>query len=296
MDVNQPNIQALDTAFTTAFNTAFTGVGTSYARIAMTVKSTNKTTSYPKLTMIGGMREWLGDRVIERFGVEGFQITNRKFEKTLAVGVDEMDDDEIGLFSQLSSQYGQAAGELPDELVWEQLQKGFDVTHYDGQLFFDDEHPVTDKDGKEQAVSNYTDGAAPAWYLVDDTQVLKPVIFQDRTPAQFTSKTNLTDDNVFFQDEFIWGAKRRCATGFAAWELAHASKAELTPESYAAARQAMLEMRGDKGRKLNLKPSLLVVSAANEGAARDILLSERIGGSTNKWRNTADLHVETRLD
>jgi len=101
---------------------------------------------------------------------------------------------------------------------------------------------------------------------------------------------------VALADEFMWIAKRRCAAGFGAWQTVHASKSALTPATYAAARQAMLEMRGHRGRKLNLRPNLLVVSPANEGAAREILLNERdAAGATNSWRNTAELHVETRL-
>ena len=58
----------------------------------------------------------------------------------------------------------------------------------------------------------------------------------------------------------------------------------------------MMSMRGHRGRKLNLKPKLLVVPPSLEGAAREILLNERdANGATNKWRNTAELHVEGRL-
>ena len=123
-----------------------------------------------------------------------------------------------------------------------------------------------------------------------------PIIFQDREPAKITPKTSLTDDNVFDRDEFVWGAKRRCAAGFGAWQLIYASRQPLTAENYEAARKAMLEMRGHRGRKLNLKPGLLVVSPANEGAARELLLAERTAsGATNVWRDSAKLHVETRL-
>jgi phage major head subunit gpT-like protein len=48
------------------------------------------------------------------------------------------------------------------------------------------------------------------------TRSIKPMIFQDREKPKIAPKTNLNDDNVFFQDEFVWGAKRRCAAGFGA--------------------------------------------------------------------------------
>lgn len=296
MDINAAGIAALNLAFTTAFNTSLTGVETTYSRVAMTVNSTTRSQSYPKLSEIPGMRKWLGDRVVNRLKIDAFQITNDKFENTIAVSRDDIEDDLVGMYATLVSDFGQTAAELPDDLVWEQVPKGFDTEHYDGQNFFDTDHPVEDANGVEQSVSNYTAGAGPAWYLIDTSRVIKPLIFQDRTPAQFTPMTNMNDANVAYQDEYQWLARRRCATGFGAWELIHASKAPLTPENYAAARQAMLEMRGHRGRKLNIRPNLLVVNAANEGPAREILLNERDpAGATNTWRNTAELHVETRL-
>lgn len=296
MDINRASLAALNIAMTTAFNTRFTGVETTYGRIAMTVQSTTRHQAYPRLSELGPMREWIGERFVERLESDGFVITNRKYEKTVAVPVDDISDDQYGIYTPLVSDMGQVAAELPDDLVWDQLENGFTTNHYDGQLFFDTDHPVENAQGNEVSVANTQGGSGAAWYLIDDSRAIKPMIFQDREPARITPKTNLTDDNVFFQDEFIWGAKRRCATGFGAWQLIHASRQDLTPENYAAARAAMMEMRGHKGRKLNLKPKLLVVPAALEGAAREILMNERAAnGSTNKWRNTADLHVEGRL-
>ncbi|MDO5648858.1 Mu-like prophage major head subunit gpT family protein [Paracoccus sp. (in: a-proteobacteria)] len=296
MDLNHANLAALNTAFTTAFNTALNDTPTTWGRIAMRVPSTTRHQAYPKLSDIKGMREWVGERFVQRLTRDGFTITNRKFENTIAVSVDDIEDDQVGIYTPLVTDFGQTAAELPDELVWEQLAQGFDVAHYDGQAFFDADHPVLDEHGVERSVSNMTDGAGPAWFLIDDSRAIKPMIFQDRQAAQITAKTNLTDENVFNHDEFVWGAKRRCAAGFGAWQLIHGSKADLTPENYAKARQSMLEMRGAYDRKINLRPKLLVVPPSLEGAARKILLAERTtAGATNIWQNTADLHVETRL-
>ncbi len=296
MDITQAALAAINTAFSTAFNERLTGVETTYGRIAMTVNSTTRNQAYPKLSELGPMREWIGERYIERLETDGFTITNRKFEKTVAVAADDIADDQVGIFAPVVSDMGQTAAELPDDLVWEQLEKGFTTEHYDGQMFFDTDHPVENVVGVETSVSNFQGGSGAAWYLIDDTRAIKPLIFQDREAARITPKTSLTDDNVFMQDEFMWGAKRRCAAGFGAWQLAYASRQPLTAENYALARAAMLSARGHKGRKLNLRPKLLVVSAANEGPAREILLAERdAAGATNMWRNTAELMVEGRL-
>ena len=296
MDITQASLAALNIAFNAAFNVRLTGVETTYGRIAMTVNSTSRHQAYPKLSELGPMREWIGERYVERLETDGFVITNRKFEKTVAVPVDDVADDQYGIYTPIVSDMGQVAAELPDDLVWEHLEKGFTTTHYDGQFFFDTDHPVENEAGAEVSVSNFQGGSGAAWYLIDDSRPIKPMIFQDREKARITPKTNLTDDNVFNQDEYVWGAKRRCAAGFGAWQLVFASRQTLNAANYALARAAMMSMRGHRGRKLNLKPKLLVVPPSLEGAARDILLNERdANGATNKWRNTADLHVETRL-
>ena len=50
MDLNGASLTALNLAFTTAFNTTLFGAATTYNRIAMTVNSTTRTQSYPKLS------------------------------------------------------------------------------------------------------------------------------------------------------------------------------------------------------------------------------------------------------
>ncbi len=296
MDITRASLAALNVAMTTAFNTRLTGVETTYGRIAMTVQSSTRHQAYPKLSELGPMREWVGERYVERLEVDGFVITNRKFEKTVAVPVDDIADDQYGIYTPLVSDMAQTAAELPDDLVWEHLEKGFNTTHYDGQFFFDTDHPVENEAGVEVSTSNFQGGSGAAWYLIDDSRAIKPMIFQDREAAKITAKTSLTDDNVFNQDEFVWGAKRRGASGFGAWQLIYASRQTLNATNYALARAAMMAMRGHRGRKLNLKPKLLVVPPALEGAGREILLNERdAAGATNKWRNTAELHVEGRL-
>lgn len=296
MDITRAALASLNVAITTAFNTRLTGVETTFGRIAMTVQSSTRHQAYPKLSELGPMREWVGERYVERLESDGFVITNRKFEKTVSVPVDDISDDQYGIYTPVVSDMGQVAAELPDDLVWEHLEKGFTTTHYDWQFFFDTDHPVENEAGIEVSVSNFQGGSGAAWYLIDDSRPIKPVIFQDREKAKIVAKTSLTDENVFNQDEFVWGAKRRCAAGFGAWQLAYGSRQTLNAANYALARAAMLSMRGHRGRKLNLKPKLLVVPPSLEGVAREILLNERdANGATNKWRNTAELHVESRL-
>lgn len=69
----------------------------------------------------------------------------------------------------------------------------------------------------------------------------------------------------------------------------------LTVDSYVAARTAIMSIRGDKEKSLRLVPDLLVVSPALEAEAKQILEAELISGTTNIWKGTAQIHVDTNL-
>lgn len=62
---------------------------------------------------------------------------------------------------------------------------------------------------------------------------------------------------------------------------------KLTPESYAAARAAMMSLTNSKGRSLNIVPDLLVVPPSLDAEARKILLADQIDGTTNTMKGTA---------
>lgn len=80
MIVNQANLRGLNTSYSTAYNKAFDGVKTNYEKIATTVPSTTAETNYKWLGQIPQMREWIGEREIQKLSAYGYSITNKKFE------------------------------------------------------------------------------------------------------------------------------------------------------------------------------------------------------------------------
>ncbi len=49
------------------------------------------------------------------------------------------------------------------------------------------------------------------WFLVDDSNVIKPFVYQDRADDGIVSKTKADDDHVFMKDEFVYGTRKRGA-------------------------------------------------------------------------------------
>lgn len=100
------------------------------------------------------------------------------------------------------------------------------------------------------------------------------------------------------------GFKEKCFDGKAFFAADHPvgkesysnkGTAELSEESYAAARTAMMSIKGDNGKPLNIVPDLLIVSPKNEHKARLILKADQINGTTNVLKDTAELLVSTEL-
>ncbi|MHA4875048.1 Mu-like prophage major head subunit gpT family protein, partial [Enterococcus faecium] len=81
-------------------------------------------------------------------------IKNKPYELTVGVDKDDIEDDNLGIYSPLMQSMGESVGAQPDQLTFELLKNGISTACYDGQNFFDTDHPVLDKEGKETVQSN----------------------------------------------------------------------------------------------------------------------------------------------
>jgi len=289
------NSTALTTLFI-SFNGAFQrGLGqheAQFGRVATTVPSSTRQNEYGWLGKIPSVREWIGDRVVHNLEAHDYTIKNKSWEDTVAVDRDDIEDDNLGIYGPLFEELGRATGAHADELVWGLLKDGFSELAYDGQFFFDTDHPVLDANGVETSVANTDGGAGTAWYLIDDSRALKPIIFQSRRQWQLVRMDNPTDENVFRRKKFEYGSDARHNVGFGFWQFAWGSKQTLDKANYRAAREALMGMKGDHGRPLGVRPRLLVVPPELEGEGLEIVNAERdAAGATNVYRNTAELLV-----
>ncbi len=289
-------LSAASIGFNTAFNQGIEGTEQTWNKIAMEVPSFGKENIYPWLKTLPGHREWIGERFVNHLESDGFRVINKKFESTYGVKREDIEDDNLGVYAPAFKMLGESAAEVPDELVWSLLPAGFSTLTWDGQYFFDTDHPVIAADGSTTSVSNFGGGSGTAWYLLSTKRVRKPFIYQKRSEVEFTRKDRPDDDNVFFDDEFLYGTRLRCNAAYGFWQMCYASKQTLNTANFDAAYAAMTTIEGDYGRKLGVKPNLLVVPPSLRGAANEIIGAERLAnGATNTNRNIVDIHVELRL-
>ena len=296
MIVNAESISLAFKGFKTVFTDAFLQTPINYDKIAMTVPSVSRDETYGWLGQFPSMRKWVGQRHVKNIIANGFTIKNRKFESTLEIARDDIADDRLGIFKPMFSEMGQAARRHPEELIFGVLASGFTTNCYDGQFFFDVDHPVTDADGNSNLVSNFQGGAGTPWYLLDTSRGVRPLIWQEREKYEFQQLAEDRDEYVFKNDKYLYGIRARVNAGFGLWQLAYGSRQPLTAANYAAARAAMMTFTADGGRKLGVSPTVLVVPPALEEAALNLLNTEYgTGGASNPWKGTAQLIVTPYL-
>ena len=292
-------ITSLRTGFSKAFQDALTATPTDWAKVATRVPSSSASNTYGWLNQFPTLREWVGDRVLKNMAAQAYQIQNKLYEGTVAVKRTDIEDDNVGVYTPLFSEMGRAAAAHPDQLVFSLLAAGETTLCYDGQNFFDTDHPVypnVDGTGTATNVSNLQAGPGPGWYLLDCSRALKPLIFQERTPPELEAKTSTQDEGVFMRDEYHYGIRYRCSAGLGFWQLAYKSKATLDAANFNAAMAAMMSIKADGGRPMGVKPTHLVVPPSLRAAAIEIVKNERLAnGASNPNFGVVDLIVSPWL-
>jgi phage major head subunit gpT-like protein len=281
MIITPQSLKNLFIGFSAKFKEGFPLAPADWEKIAMKVESTGAATTYGWLGQFPRFREWAGARVLKDLKAHSYTLINKPFESTVKVGRDEIEDDLIGTYGPLMKEMGRAAADFPNELVFSLLQLGFTTPCYDGQNFFDANHPVApnvDGTGTPTLMSNNGGGTGAAWYLLDTSKAIKPLILQERRAAQFIALNNANDDHAFKNNEYLYGVDGRWNSGFALWQLAYGSKQPLTVAAFEAAMDAMCSFKSDGGRPMGIKPTILVVSRSLRAAAEAILSKELIGG------------------
>ncbi len=293
MIITKANLEALRVGFSKAYGDGLAGTTamTQFAKVATTVPSTTAENRYGWLNKLPGLREWIGDRVVHGISESEYSVRNKDWELTIGVDRNSIEDDNLGIYQPLFTHMGESAGVKPDQLVFALLAAGFAITCFDGQYFFDSDHPVADGNGGTTTASNTGGGAGTAWFLLDTRRFLKPLIYQERKKPHFDRLDRADDANVFMNKQFLYGVDARSNVGFGFWQMAYGSKQTLDAAAYAAGRAAMGGFK-EEGRPLGIVPNLLVVPPSLESAGRKILNSELgSGGETNEWKGTAELLV-----
>jgi phage major head subunit gpT-like protein len=154
MIVNAASIANIFVNLKTLFNNAFAAAPAIWQRGAMLVPSSARSNDYKWLSTFPKMRKWVGDKVIKSLAAFNYTITNDDWEATIAVDRNDIEDDQLGIYKPQAEMAGFSAKQLPDEIVSALWTGGFTNLCYDGQYFFDTEHPVGNEENRIVNTSN----------------------------------------------------------------------------------------------------------------------------------------------
>ncbi|AST87993.1 hypothetical protein CIG66_25350 (plasmid) [Ralstonia pseudosolanacearum] len=293
--ITQAQLDALKTTLVARWNAGLVATPEDWKKIAKLVTSSSKSNTYEWLSQFPAFREWIGSRLHKKFKENGYNVPNRKFECTVDVQRTDIEDDTIGQYGAIAESAGQSATDLKNDLVFQALAAGFSSPCYDGQYFFDLDHPVyanEDGTGAVTNVSNMQDGTGAPWALLCTKRAASPIYLQQRIAAEFDSITSTTNQTVFDLDVYSFGGRWRGEGVYGFWQCAFGSKAPITADNFNAAYAAMMNFKGDGQRKLGIVPDMLVCGPDNMADAEKLLKAmQNANGSSNTNYNKVELIV-----
>lgn len=136
--VTTSTLSGITTAWDTSFNKIYKETPVIYPAFAMEVSSNTAVLVHAWLDSIPGIREWVGARHIHDVKGVGYSLTNQKWEGTIALKIDDIDDDVTGLYAPRVNMLAYNAKVHPDILFVDLLKNN--GLCYDGQNFFDTDH------------------------------------------------------------------------------------------------------------------------------------------------------------
>lgn len=285
---NAEILHALTTSLSAAFTAGLSGVEPQYLRIATEVPSGSASNTYGWLSDLPGIKEWISDRQLAVLSQQGYTISNKTWESSIRVKRENIEDDQIGQYSVIAKAFGRQVSEFPDTLSFPLLVAGFNTLCFDGQNFFDTDHPMAGGT-YSNIVGNGTETGEP-WFLIDESQVLKPILYQNRRPFKFVSLDDLNSEHTFLKNEFLYGVDGRCNVGFGFWQTAVGSRAPLNVANYEKAVEVLQGMQRADGSPLGIRPTTLVVGRKNRAAAKRVIDAMLVnGGDSNIYYKDVDI-------
>jgi phage major head subunit gpT-like protein len=325
MEVSAANLTAMFTSFDMAFQRGFEKAPSYYDKICTVVPSAARQNFYGWLGRTTGYREWVGDRILQALTTYGYTLVNRKFEDSVVIARDDIDDDQYGMYAPIIEKLGWDTKVFPNVLVFGMLKAaslGAPATigkitvpvpvGFDGVNFFANNHLLSPLNPASATYSNIiTTGAGPNWFLLDCGRPIRPVLYQERRAFAISRMNTLTDERVWNQDEYRYGADGRCNAGVAFPQLALMANTDLgNPANFGAAIAQMRTFKTEDGSPFGSwgSPSndrYLCVPPALEEVARQLLhgdfgainVAGAVGGipGTNIYKGECQLIVSEYL-
>ena len=168
--INAGTIRALGLAFSTLFQTSLANAVNTFEPIVSRVSTNKNTAALPWGAILSTMKPFLTERQIDNLKMYLQTIAVIKWENTIAVLRDDIEDDDTGSYSLAIQSMGEDAATYPQVEVGRVLREGFATVIWDGQFWFDTDHPIDGVIGGTQS-NHYTAVLTAASYALAKEQL-----------------------------------------------------------------------------------------------------------------------------
>ena len=113
-----------------------------WMKFASARPSTDKSNIYHLLKLFPRMRKWVGARVLHNLSMSDYTLINEPYEDGFEIDMDDFEDDKLGIYDDALRQLGRAAALWGNDVIYETIIAADGAVCYDGQYFFDTDHPL----------------------------------------------------------------------------------------------------------------------------------------------------------
>ena len=163
MIATSATLNALRRTFNRAFQEGVKTAPSAWRKVATMFPSGSAQNIYGWLMKAPQLREWPkgAQRQARSIAEKAYALPNQKFESTVEVNAEDIEDDNLGMYRPLVEMLGQESEDHIDRETFGVLDSGYRTTCLDGKAFFATDHPraaEVDGTGASAAESNLLRG------------------------------------------------------------------------------------------------------------------------------------------
>lgn len=189
MNLTPSALAAIYYSFHLEFQTAYERAVIWNDKFCSTLTSTGKSERHAWMKRLPAFRKWVGERYFNNVVARETEIINETWEDSYELSVEDIKDDKIGVFAQHMKALGEQAKLWPDHLMAPIIQGGKTATCFDGQFFFDTDHPYDmDRPGLGTYANLFTGAPLAAETLSEVRASMVSVLGDDGKPLGVNPK------------------------------------------------------------------------------------------------------------
>ena len=293
MPLSREEIEKMDATYTSKFETVLS-TQTNSSVMKIVLPDTFGAGGYVPYLMgaISAGREWVGSRLFKSLKTYGVRFTGKKYENTVEVQVDDINDDPALGASKIADAVAKTIPLHTEKQVIAVLASN--AQGFDGAALFGD-HTYSTEVGAPVYNNDITAAAGsegPTWYVCNE----KSVVVATRTGEDYTPQMLAGTDKEFTDDAVVFGWRARKIFAPGLWFDSVRSNKALTAENLEEALTRAAGFKNDIGEPVNNDMKFLVVPSSLESAANKVLKAMLVdGGNTNTMYNRLEIIVSKQL-